>query len=239
MCLNLRRDFFLATILLFCGVNVNALGGHSASLKPATHVVGTHGTMSNSAINVPVVFYVQVPKSGDGYALNSKWLDLDAEYVTMVLDRASTLLFNKVHFYESDIYSVESGYGSPSQAPALNLAIGYRSPQQITVGISGPDTTSTAGLSRDGMSYEPAFSMRSRFNGSDYESTQAINNTAKIFLHELAHNMNLDHCNQVPAGALCTDNIWKNQDTAQVMVNYLINVMKSVRRSGNQYSNRR
>ncbi len=191
-----------------------------------------HRSFAESQVTIQVHFLVFTPDGSAG--LNAKWLN--TTYVQRMLNRANANLFGLATFTIGSIQQVNSSslYNSQSQMDALNFAYSRRQMNSITVAISGPFTQDSVGRAYSG--YEPsspAFAMRSRYNQpATAHTAEAIQNNSLVFLHELGHNMKLDHCASGQT-SLCTDNIWSSPANAQQMVDYLISVVRYVEpRSG-------
>lgn len=155
----------------------------------------------------------------DNFAVQ-KWFNYD--YIWTVLSTLSKNLQYYVWFpYSLSGIKNHSLYYSKSQYQTLKKYRYLRKNKQITAVISGPNTTDAAGITYLGYSKSPYFAMRSRYNSSkNWYSSKAYNNTALIFLHELAHNMNLNHCKSGQS-SMCTDNIHKSAARAWQVVLYL------------------
>lgn len=193
-----------------------------AERKEPIEQYSTPAPSSSSQLTIPVDFIV-ITKDNSA-AINKKWLN--AKFVQKNLNTAKKHLFYKVHFKLGSIYEYKSTsqYNSLSQGGALDIAVGNRQEKRITVTISGPNTQDAVGLAYVGQTMTPAFAMRSRYNGTDSYSQPAKDNNAYVFLHELAHNMGLDHCVS-GSSALCADNVWANPSNAQKMADYIRSVL--------------
>lgn len=164
-----------------------------------------------SKFEVPVVMIVTTASNGKG---NEKWRDL--KYVNAVLAKASSTVGNvtfKLHSLST--HSKNGYYNNASQLPSLQLATARSSGGKIVVVITGENTTSSSGLAWVGYRSKPVFAMRSRFNGSDAYSANAIANTSGIFVHEFGHNFGLGH-----GGAINTDNYTKSEAGLKKVAEY-------------------
>lgn len=184
--------------------------------------IQTQAFAQSVQVTIPVDFIVFTPHNSP--RLNAKWLN--AKFVQKNLNVAKGHLFGQVHFKLGSIRRYKSWdlYQSATQQDALDMAVSQRSEARITVAISGPETQDAVGLAYNGRTIEPAFAMRSRYNGTDSYSDYAKANNAYVFLHELAHNMGLGHCSPGQT-SLCTDNVWASPEHAQVMTDYLRTVL--------------
>ncbi|WP_041577903.1 zinc-dependent metalloprotease family protein [Bdellovibrio bacteriovorus] len=147
-------------------------------------------------------------------------------YSREVLARAAKVLGNIVGFDLKSRSTIRSTslYKDKSQLPHLKRAQSGSGGSKIQTVVSGPGTTSSSGLSWVGKNYRPHFAMRSRYNDwsstAKYATASAYDNTAKIYLHELGHNMGLDHCGKNQK-TLCTDNFFNLNDGRSTLLNYL------------------
>lgn len=174
------------------------------------------------AKNVGVKFIVARKKDGTG---NEKWVD--KTYLEAVLKEASRISTN-VNFILVSISSKNDDglFLGNNQLPHLNLATRKASKKYITVAISGEKTTSSSGLAWVGYRKVPVFAMRSRFNGTDAKTPKAINNTAGIFVHELGHNMGLNHASRT--SPIHTDNYTRVEGGLKLSAEYFKKNLKNV-----------
>lgn len=197
--------------------HLESLGGAVAQSGAVVAIL-----QSGRQLKMPVNMEVTLDNNGGG---NNAWKESD--YVLAVLAQARVVIGNVVGFdiTKKDYYRNSGLYQDKNQLSTLNRASGFRSRNKIQVHISGPGTTSSSGLSWVGKNTEPVFAMRARYNDwsnpSSYKSAAAYDNTAKIFLHELGHNMGLDHCGSSQGTKLCTDNFFRLDQGRSELVKYL------------------
>ncbi len=117
---------------------------------------------------------------------NELWIK--NKYRQLVLDRASQLTGYTFNFADRGQDEINSNkFYTGDQYLLLANTYGKRKYNKITAIISGPNTPRTAGLAYVGYDNAPFFIMRSRYSPSSMWSAVAIDNNARIFLHELGH----------------------------------------------------
>lgn len=161
--------------------------------------------------SVPVDVWVVRRSDGTG---NPLWNEL---YIENLLWQASVQTNFTVHFWLQNLtlYDDTATY-TLNQLPLLSFLRDLRIPRVITVVISNPETTDSAGSSFAEYTARPYFVMRSRL-----PDESGLIPTALIFLHELGHNMNLQHTPQVWLDLpFSTDDYWQRDDGRQYLRHY-------------------
>jgi hypothetical protein len=131
--------------------------------------------------SLPVVFYVLRDTQGFG---NELWTQA---YCLSVINAANLLLGDsKFHLNYVVDYLSQDYYLDSMQTVLERYDGSVRRTSELAVIIAGPGTVDAAGLSQIMMSTRPYFAMRHR-DGED------VFGTARIFLHEMGHNLNLRH----------------------------------------------
>lgn len=207
-----RADFFS---------HLEAIGGsvvQTAAIRAELYKARTFAS--------PLNLYISTNDAGAG---NDSWRQSD--YLYSLLEKIKSIVGNVAGFKLTLQQQIRSSfyYDNHDQYPLLANYNYLRGFGRVTAIVSGFNTPLTAGLSWLGRTDQPIFVMRSRYNypyfntGNtiNYKSETALDNTAKIFLHELGHNMGLNHCNAVATGALCTDNYWLTDSGRQFLLSYL------------------
>ena len=193
------------------------------SLQQEAFAKGKKTSSSQSQVSIYVDFIVVTPDDSAG--ANKKWLDQN--FVQRNLKAANNNLFGMVTFQLGEIQQYRSTglYNSPKQTDSLSLARSHQSVNRITVTISGPSTQDSLGVAYTSRNYYPLFAMRSYYNDAKTSySAAAIDHNSLIFIHELAHNMGIGHCEE-GSTKICTDNIWTSTTYAAEMVKYLQTVV--------------
>jgi hypothetical protein len=193
------------------------------SLQNEAFAKGKKTSSSQSQVSIYVDFIVVTPD--DSVGANKKWLD--RKFVQRNLNAANANLFGMVTFQLGEIqqYKSSSLYNSPKQTDSLSLARSNQQANRITVAISGPSTQDSLGVAYTSKNYYPLFAMRSYYNDAKTSySTAAIDHNSLIFIHELAHNMGIGHCEE-GSTKICADNIWTSTTYAAEVVKYLDTVV--------------
>lgn len=159
---------------------------------------------------IPVVLYVITDNAGRG---NDKWLT--DEYTDKVIAEVNSYFSSEVvRFKISKIIQVKDTerYGW-SQKKLLKKYDSKDKKGQVTVVISSEIYDgSSSGRTHGRLDSEPMFVMRSRHNGLDrtaddyYDSPTAIKKTARLFIHELGHEMGLEHKGEKKGAVIHTEN---------------------------------
>lgn len=181
----------------------------ACAVEPASESQAEDSSLVSAAVSVDV----WVVKRNDGTG-NELW---DAYYTQSMLQHASSHVASTVDFrlrnftsyYSTDDYEL-------NQDPLHSRLKRLRHPHVITVVISSPATTDSAGVATIQYSNAPFLVMRSRVQ--DWSS---LDSTSCIFLHELGHNMALRHEPQdgarIPFHA---DDYWQRLDGRQYLLQY-------------------
>lgn len=161
---------------------------------------------------VAVIFDIVHREDGTG---NEDWTD---DYIQQLLAEAQRLAGGAVTFTLSHAaHNLMEGWWHFSQGQLLQAYEHnrYASRHVINVIISPPDTEDSAGVSRPYYAHTPLFVMRARLGGT-------LTETARIFLHELGHNMGLAH-KSTPfyQDGLTTDNYWLHDAGRQLLSLYI------------------
>ena len=166
-------------------------------------------TSTNTAPTLTLDVYVIDDGSGRNKA---RW---SREFLEKVLDQANALTKNRINFKISkfEIIVNTALYNLENQGAILAQLIAPQSQTgKVTLGISGPTTSDTAGQAFQNSFIEdlkPKMVIRSRKNDSSKEDTIEI---AKIFLHELGHTVGFAHDGKQDSFPFNTDDWWYVQD---------------------------
>ena len=211
---------FLVFGLSFLIVETTMAGGkRKRKRKPRPSIC----TKFNDGPCVKVNFLVAKDNEGKG---NQKWTD--KTYVENILNAASQRSqFANFYLGNITVKKNSSLYNNKNQYPTLKLACRYAASKTISVGISGEKTTPSVGLAFQAYRRKPCFALRSRYNnaGNEYND-KAYQRTAYDFLHELGHNFNLKHGNQVKKGKIHTENYLNREDGKKKASKYINRVTR-------------
>ena len=196
------------------------------SLRPALGLADPSQeaeTQSDALSNTAIPVDVWVVKRSDGTG-NELW---DYPYTQSMLWHASSNVDFTVHFWlrHFNYYYSTDDYDR-NQGPLLSHLRSLRTAGVITVVISNPETTDNAGIAFVQYSDRPFFVMRSRI-----QDWSGLDPTSHIFLHELGHNLNLQHGSQDGLGIpFHTDDYWQRQDGRQYLLQYASFLMPPAQR---------
>lgn len=161
---------------------------------PATEFTsGTNGPWTNVQVyqrkRTPKALLVDVKVLTSSTGGNELWSEA---YTRKVISEATRLLEGDMVFTLASYERIvnDALYNGNTQGDVLGSYVSTRRDGRVTVYISNPNTWDSAGLAYQGTTLAPYLVMRSRQNdgsASDFEET------ARIFLHELGHNMGFTH----------------------------------------------
>lgn len=193
---------------LILGSLIAALSS-TCTVEPPQEAQTAGNTLGSTTI--PVDVWVMTRNDGTG---NELW---DYQYTQNMLWHASAQVDFTVSFWlRSFDYDSNTDDYDLNQGPLLSYLRSLRTPSVITVVISNPNTTDSAGVSFVQYSNQPFLVMRSRF-----QDWSGLDPTSHIFLHELGHNMNLQHWPQDRLGLpFHADDYWQRQDGRQYLLQY-------------------
>jgi hypothetical protein len=155
---------------------------------------------------------------------NEQW---STEFLTRVLDRAQSLTHGDVRFELASRTPLpdDALFETKTQPPLLDWASPKSTLGHLTVVISNPHTSDTAGFARVNSAakdFKPHLVMRSRKNNA---SDADLYECASIFLHELGHTVGFAH-DGTPAAMPWPCDDWWNLPPARERVKTLARWME-------------
>lgn len=194
-----------ALALLACLACTGCPSGSSGGSSPALPTPASSQALTVAAPLLAVHLTVVTRSDGSG---NPLWTPA---YAQRVLDAATALTKGAIIFEVASLVPLaEDGTYALNQAPLLALVRPLRRPGVLTVVLSRPDTTDSAGLSTIQRTIEPLIVMRAR-----EDETTDPETVARILLHEVGHQMNLQHVALPSLGVPWDADTWYTVDEGQ------------------------